>query len=143
MDLDQPQAGESAGIHPNLVVARAALRAIEAGDLEALRGLFHPDALQIEYPNRLKAKGDRRDLKQMAADFERGKAILERQSYLVRRAVADGDAVALEVSWTGVLKIPLGALQPGDEMTAESAIFMTVRDGKIIAQSNYDCFAAF
>ena len=143
MDLGQRQAAAFADTHPNLRVARAVLRAIEMGDLEALRALFHPDAVQIEYPNRLKAKGDRRDLKQMSADFERGKAILDRQSYVVRRAVADGDAVALEVSWTGVLKIPLGALKPGDEMTAESAIFMTMRDGKIIAQSNYDCFAAF
>lgn len=126
-----------------IAAAREALGAIERGDLEALRSLYHPEAIQIEHPNRLKARGDRRDLERMAADFERGRQLLRRQRYDVLSATAAGTTVALEVLWTGELAVPLGVLEAGDTMSAHSAMFLEFRDGRIVSQRNYDCFEDF
>ena len=48
--------------------------------------------------------------------------------------------VALEVLWTGTLAVPFGSLAVGDNMRAHFAVFIQLRDGKIVAQRNYDCF---
>jgi ketosteroid isomerase-like protein len=50
----------------------------------------------------------------------------------------NGNTVALEVVWTGELAIPFGTLTAGSELRAHSAMFMEFRDGKIVAQRNYD-----
>ena len=124
-------------------VARQYLAAIERGDLDAMLGVFDPEALQIEYPNRLKAKGDRRGLERMAADFGRGRQLLRSQRYEVLGATATGTTVALEVLWTGELAVPLGPLKVGETMSAHSAMFFEFRDGRILVQRNYDCFEDF
>jgi ketosteroid isomerase-like protein len=122
---------------------QAYLSAIERGDREALVALLHPAAEQIELPNRLKAKGDRRTLEAMARDFERGKTILRRQSYEIVAILRQDSNVAVRVLWRGELAIPLGSLKAGDAMTAHSAIFFEFEDGLIRRQFNYDCFEAF
>jgi ketosteroid isomerase-like protein len=127
----------------NLETARAYLRALEENRLDDVRALFTDDIVQVEHPNRLKPNGDRRGAAQMAADGRRGVQILQRQTYEVLSAVAQGDRVALEVKWTGVLAIPLGELKPGDAMTCWSGIFLDFRDGLIVGQRNHDCFAPF
>ena len=102
-----------------------------------------PEALQIEYPNRLKAKGDRRGLEKMSADFERGRQLLKSQRYKLESATANGAMVAVQVLWTGVLAVPLGGLKAGATMSAHSAIFFEFREGRILRQFNYDCFEDF
>lgn len=126
-----------------VTVARNFLASIERGDLEAMRGYYAPEAEQIEHPNRLKPKGDRRGVAQMAADFERGRKLLRSQRYEVLSAAGTATTVALQVEWTGVLAVPLGALAAGDAMRAHSALFFEFRDGRIIRQHNYDCFEDF
>jgi len=54
-----------------------------------------------------------------------------------------GDEVAVELEWKGVLAVPLGNLPAGYEMKADVAMFLTFRDGKIVSQRNYDCYAPF
>ena len=124
----------------NLATARAYLKALEENRPQDARAFFADDIVQVEHPNLLKPKGDRRDAAMMAADGQRGLKILERQTYEVLNAVADGDRVALEVLWTGVLAIPLRDLKPGDAMTCWSGVFLDFRDGKIVGQRNHDCF---
>lgn len=119
----------------------AYLRALEAWDGEAVAACYAADAMQIEHPNQLKPKGDRRGVSQMIADLTRGRALLRQQRYEVRALVADGETVAAQLAWTGVLAVPLAGLQPGDEMRADSAVFFRFRDGRIVEQQNYDCFA--
>lgn len=38
------------------------------------------------------------------------------------------------------LAVPLGTLKGGSEMRAHFATLLEFRDGKIVAQRNYDCF---
>jgi ketosteroid isomerase-like protein len=126
--------------HDNLATARRYLAALEAFDLAAARDLFDPAIEQIEYPNLLKPKGDRRTAAALAADGEKGRRILSAQTFEVRNALAQDDRVALEVLWRGVLAVPLGPLAAGAEMTCHSAIFLDFRDGRIVGQRNFDCF---
>ncbi|MEU5049278.1 hypothetical protein [Streptomyces sp. NPDC021096] len=54
--------------------------------------------------------------------------------------MAVGDQVALEVTWTGTLAVPLGDLPAGHVLRAHIAVFLEFREGKIRAQRNYDCY---
>jgi ketosteroid isomerase-like protein len=123
--------------------ARALLAAIERGDGAALLALYAENAVQVEHPNRLKPKGDRRAPAKMAEDLERGKLLLAEQRYDVMEVTASGDQVALQVKWTGVLAVPLGGLRPGDAMVCESGIFLRFSGDRIVEQHNYDCFEDF
>jgi len=117
---------------------RAYFAAIERGDPAALD--FYADGVeQIEHPNAIKPRGDRRAVAQMRADFDKGRGLLARQHYDIRSAIVSGEEVAVQVLWTGELAVPLGALKPGDEMRVHSSIIFRIRDGKIVAQENYDC----
>ena len=123
--------------------ARALFAAIERGDRDALLRLYAENAVQVEHPNRLKPKGDRRGPAKMAEDLSRGKQMLAEEHYDVLEATAMGDRVALQVRWTGVLAVSVGALKAGDSMVCESGIFLTFQGDKIIEQHNYDCFEDF
>ena len=124
-------------------VVRAYFRAIELGDLDAVLACYADDAVQVEWPNLLKAKGDRRDVSQLAQDFAKGRALLAGQSYDVQRFAETSDFVMVEVLWKGRLAMPVGKLAVGDEMIAHSSIAFDFRHGRIIAQRNYDCFEQF
>ena len=94
--------------------ARRMLAAIESGDEATLRGIDAENAVQVEHPNRLKPKGDRRTIDKMMADLKRGKAMLREEHYEVLEATSGGGIVALQVRWTGVVNVPVGTLQPGE-----------------------------
>ena len=124
----------------HVMAARRLLAAIETGDEAALRDIYAQEAVQVEHPNRLKLKGDRRQTDKMMADLKRGKALLREEHYDVLEATAAGDVVALQVRWTGVVNVPVGALQPGDKMICESGIFLRFQGDRVVEQHNYDCF---
>ena len=126
-----------------LKAAESLLRAIEQGNRAALLGAYAENAVQIEHPNRLKPKGDRRAPMKMAEDLARGKAMLRSERYEVLEATVAGDQVALQVKWTGVVDVAVGALKPGDSMVCESGIFLRFQGDKIVEQHNYDCFEDF
>ncbi len=131
------------GQDANLAAALAYLKALEDGRPQDAQAFFAPDIVQVEHPNRLKPNGDRREASALKADGQKGLKTLERQTYEVLNALADGDRVALEVKWTGWLAIPLGELKPGDAMTCWSGIFLDFKDGLIVGQRNHDCFPPF
>jgi ketosteroid isomerase-like protein len=125
----------------NLDAARQYLAAIERGATgDELAHYFTPDVVVEELPNRVVPDGKRRKLAGILDGAERGKKILTAQRYEIRSAVATGDRVILEVLWVGTLAIPFGTIPAGGEMRAHSAMFLEFRDGKIVAQRNYDCF---
>ena len=126
-----------------LKAAKALLRAIEQGDRAALLEAYAENAVQIEHPNRLKPKGDRRSRAKMAEDLGRGKKLLRSERYEVVEAVVMGDLVALQVKWPGAVDVAVGALQPGDSMICESGIFLRFQTDKIVEQHNHDCFEDF
>lgn len=79
----------------------------------------------------------------MLEDLARGKQILRSEHYRIVNVVAAADRVAVQVEWTGVLAVPVGALREGDTMRALSAVFLTFAGGKITEQQNHDCFDDF
>lgn len=127
-----------------IAFARRYLAALEAGATgDALAAFFTPDVVQEEFPNRLVPTGARRDLGALLDGAVRGQKVMTAQRYELLHAVASGDRVALEVQWTGTLAVPVGALPAGGEMRARFAVFLDLRDGRIAAQRNYDCFDPF
>jgi len=57
--------------------------------------------------------------------------------------IENGDDMAVELEWAGVLAEPVMSLPAGYEMKAYVAMFLTFRDGKIVSQRNYDCYPPF
>ena len=127
--------------HDNLETARRYLAALERGAVGAeLAGFFAPDVIQHEFPNRLTPNGARRDLGALLDGAARGQQVMASQRYDIQSAMADGNRVVLEVEWTGTVAVPIAALPAGGAMRAHFAVFIEFRDGKIVAQRNYDCF---
>ena len=128
----------------NLERARLYLAAIEAGpDAGNPFAFLAPDIVQIEYPNQFVPKGAERDLAAMREAGERGRRVMRGQRYEVHTAIAQGAEVALEVVWVGTLAIDIGTLAAGSEMRAHFGVFLTIRDGLVVRQRNYDCFDPF
>jgi ketosteroid isomerase-like protein len=107
---------------------------------EVIAQFLHPDVVQQEFPNRLTPQGARRDREAMIRGVERGRQLLTAQRFEFHNVLTVGDQVALEVTWTGTLAVALGTMPPGAEMRARFATFLEFRDGRIVAQRNYDCF---
>jgi ketosteroid isomerase-like protein len=124
----------------NLTHARRYLKAIEDGNAEFVLNLFAPDAVLDQLPNRIYPSGLRANPSRAAAAFEKGRKIFSRQTYKITNALDTGNSIALEVPWTGTLAVPFGTLPAGSQMRCHSAMFLEFRDGKIVAQRNYDCF---
>jgi ketosteroid isomerase-like protein len=125
----------------NLTLVHAYLEAIQAGKpAEVLIEFFTEDARQIELPNKLNPAGQQSDLQSMLNRSEQGKRVLREQRYEIVSAIAQGDRVAAEALWTGVLAVPFGPLAAGTEMKAHFAMFFEFKGGKIALQRNYDCF---
>ena len=120
------------------------IRAIERGAAgDEVAAFFAPDATIIEFPNRFSESGRRSDLAAARAAADRGRAAMQRQVYDITSVTADGDRVVLEIDWTGILAIPVGALAVGDAMRAHTAVILEFRDGKIATQRHYDCYEPF
>ena len=125
----------------NLAIARRYLEALENGaEGGTLAEFFTSDVVQEEFPNRLSPIGQHRDLNALLASARKGKQIIRAQRYDIRNSIVDGDNVALEVHWSGLLAVPVEGLPADSELRAHVSIFLEFRDGKICRQHNYDCF---
>jgi ketosteroid isomerase-like protein len=125
----------------NLAIARRYLEAIENGtEGGALAEFFAKDVVQEEFPNRLSPIGVHRDLNSLLASARKGKQVIRAQKFDILNCVVDGDNVALEVFWTGLLATSVEGLPANSELRAHVSIFLEFRDGKICRQHNYDCF---
>ena len=141
-DSDQPPPRQSRTT--NTEIAKAYLTAIGDGvSFDELSRFFADDVVQREYPNQLVKAGATRTLPELREAAERGKNVVAWQRYEVRNAIEAGDWVALEVTWTASLKVPVGSLPTGGEMKANFGVFIQFRDGRIVKQHNYDCFDPF
>jgi predicted ester cyclase len=127
--------------HPNVDTAVRYHQAVSGFAVgQELAAFFHPDATHHQLPNALFPDGSISDLAGMCEAAEAGRATLRAQDFEVISALATGDNVALEVIWTGTLAVQLGNLPAGHTLRAHIAAFLEFRDGKIIAQRNYDCY---
>ena|ERR1700694_1239638 len=125
----------------NLAVARKYLEAVENGaEGGALAEFFTEDVVQEEFPNRLAPIGAHRDLDAIRDAARKGKKQLRAQKFEILNSIVDGDNVALEVFWSGLLAVPVDTLPADTEMRAHISIWLEFGDGKIARQHNYDCF---
>ena len=104
---------------------------------------YHPEIVQIEYPNTLTKNVTTRMLKDLQAAASRGKQVLQKERIDIVNSYGSGNTVIIEAIYTGTLAIKIGKLKPGDEMKAYFAQFYEFKDGKIYRQRNYDCFEPF
>ncbi len=119
-------------------------RAVEAGAVgEALARFFHADVVQREFPNRLVPQGATRGLRELLEAAERGQKAVASQRYEVRNILGQGDRVAAEISWSATLLVPFGKTPAGGTLRAEIGTFLSLRDGLIVEQTNYDCYPEF
>jgi len=120
------------------------LRAIEEfAPADVMATFFTADALQKEFPNRLFAGGRQHDLPAMLAASDKGRNVLASQRYELHNVVEDGDKIAAEIEWTGILRAEFGPLAAGATMRAALGMFFRFRDGKIASVHNYDCYYPF
>jgi ketosteroid isomerase-like protein len=125
----------------NIYLIRTYLNALQNGEAgDALRRFFTEDVRQVEMPNQLNNRGQESNLEHILQRSQQGLKILQRQQYEIVSEIGQGDRVAVEARWTGVLAIALGTLAAGTEMKASFAMFFHFRDGRIALQRNYDCF---
>jgi ketosteroid isomerase-like protein len=123
----------------NVAIARRYLAAPEAGaSFDEVAAFLTEDIVQEEFPNRLSPAGARRDLAGMREAAEKGRRIMRAQRYEIVNALAQGDAVALEVRWTGTIAVPFDTLPAGGEIRARFALILEFRGGRIARQRNYD-----
>lgn len=127
--------------HPDI---RTALRYHEAvarlAAPEELKQFLHPDMVHTQLPNALFPDGTVRGLGETLTASQQARTLLSGQRYEVINAVASGDQVALEVTWSGTLAVPFGDQPAGSVLRAHIAAFLEFRDGRIVAQRNYDCY---
>lgn len=127
-------------MHGPLEIVRRYFDALEDGDVDVLRSVLHPDVVQLEYPNQLSRQGSRRDLKGLMEGFHAGKRVVTKQRYEIKNSIIDGEKLALEVTWTATMTVPVLGKPAGEELRAYFAVFITLKDDRVIRQVNYDCF---
>ena len=128
----------------NLALVRRFLDAMEnAADPETVEAFFTHDAIAVEYPNRITNTTARRDLTAMRLAGERGRQVCPTQHYELHSAIAIGNLVAVELTWTATISVALGKTPAGGQIRAHFGAFYEIRDGKIAAIRNYDCFDPF
>lgn len=108
-----------------------------------LAAFFDPEVVQEKLPNRLNPAGVSRDLAGILDAAEAGKKAMRKQRFDVTALMAGGNRVAIEATWTGTLAAALGSVAAGAEIKARLAIFIEMKDGRILRQRNYDCFEPF
>lgn len=101
---------------------------------------FAPDVIQEEFPNLLLPAGTRRDLAAMQEAAARGQALMAHQEFELFDLIASGSRVAVEAEWRGRTARDAGPLPAGTQMRTRFAQVIELRDGKIVALRNYDCF---
>lgn len=126
----------------NLEVARQYIEVVgdPASTSEDLKAFLDQSVVWREMPNRFAPAGRESDLATACASFEKGRAYLPRQIYTIRRMVASRETVVLEISWTGEVLKTIGPFPAGTRLSAQLAIFLRFRDGKIISQTDYPCY---
>ena len=82
----------------NRQLIRSYLSALASGATgDDLARFFTPDAVQIEFPNRLNANGGRSDLATLLLRAQQGQKMLSQQSYDIQSETVEDSRVAVEV----------------------------------------------
>jgi ketosteroid isomerase-like protein len=130
--------------HPHLRLIRDYFDAIEQDVPEPeLARFYSPEIQQREFPNRVSPTGALRAKRELLEGRHKGRAVSKDERYTIHNALVQGDQVAVELTWSAEVKIPLGTLNPGDTLRAHCAVFFRIKAGQIVEQHNFDCFEPF
>ena len=111
--------------------------------VDDLEPLLAPDFRVTEHPNAISPNGAVRNRDGTIAGFMAGKNLLREQSFDVHEIVVAGGRAAARLTWRGVVGIDAGPLTAGQQLVAEIASFLTVRDGRVVDQETFDCYEPF
>lgn len=123
-----------------VALVRRYLDALEQFDRTAAADVLHPEVQQVEHPNMLTPKGNTRGKEGMLAGVEAGAKVLHWQRFEIDDALVAGERLALQMTWTAKVRVPLLGKEADAEHQARFGVFITLRDGQIYRQVNYDCF---
>lgn len=126
-----------------ILFVKSYLKSIEDSETDLLAKYYHKDAVQVEFPNRFNGVTTKRTQEDIVEGSKRGQNVILKQNYDIQKIYEVGDAVIVEILWSGIVSMPIGKLKQNDKMVAHFAMFLEFEDGKIIRQRNYDCFEAF
>lgn len=104
---------------------------------------FHPDVIQIEYPNSITKNIKIRTLQDLKKAAEQGRQVLREEHYQIVNSYVCDKTVILEVIWKGISAIEVGQAPAGSLIKAFFTQFFEFKGDKIYRQRNYDCFEAF
>ncbi|MEV4346433.1 nuclear transport factor 2 family protein [Actinoplanes sp. NPDC049596] len=107
---------------------------------DELRALLSPGIRVTEHPNAVTPAGAVRDLSGTIAGFRAGKALLREQSFAVHEVLPAGPRAAVRATWRGVAGVDAGPFRAGQELIAEVAALLTVRDGVVAEHETFDCY---
>jgi hypothetical protein len=68
---------------------------------------------------------------------------MSQQMYKIIQGIAGLGQVALEDQWAGLSAVPLRSIRAISQIKAFFVVFREFREGKIIGQRNYDCYAVW
>jgi ketosteroid isomerase-like protein len=108
---------------------------------ESVTALLDADIRIVEHPNMLSPKGSVRSRAELIDGLINGRALLRAQSYHVHEILVHGERAAVRLTWRAILDADAGKVGAGAELVAHSAVFLTVRDGVIVEQESFDCYA--
>jgi ketosteroid isomerase-like protein len=107
---------------------------------EDLKALLDESVVWREMPNLFAPSGRVSDFATALASFGRGREYLPHQNYTLRQAIVSEDSVILEISWDGEMAKSIGPFSAGSRFSAQIAILLRFRDGKIVSQTDYICY---
>lgn len=116
------------------------LTALTQKDEEMLHSVLSNRAIQSEMPNALAPAGAERNKAQMLEGMRQGAQVLKSERYELLEVFVDGSRAACRLKWQGELNMPVLGKTPGETLEAAFAVFFSFVDGKIVEQTNYDCF---
>lgn len=134
----------SATSSPQVDLVQRFIRAIESGTHgDALLEFLHPDVEQVDYPSLMNPKGGRRGLAEILAASTAGAGMIDEQRYDVRRVVASGDDLVVQVDWHGRVAKSIGTVPVGTRLHSNSVISLGIDGDRIRRIEAYDCYDPF
>jgi ketosteroid isomerase-like protein len=124
----------------NANTVRAYLAAGDAFDPDAVGQQLAPDVVQTNLPNVLSPRLSKRGRDEILTEAREAGYFLRSRRVEVERLLARDSEVAVEGVWVGILKVEIGPLKEGDELRAYVALFFTLCDGKITAETAHYIF---
>ena len=127
-----------------LQLAKDFISAVEnRKSFDEISKFYHPDVIQIEYPNSVAKNIKIRTLQDLKNAAEQGRQSVREEHYEIMSSYVCNNTVIVEVIWKATLAIGKGKMPVSNRLKAYFAQFFEFKDGKIFRQRNYDCFENF